>query len=153
MAPYPYFLLILISWEIEASEMSLGGASENTSGGITVKSRRLVQRRLKRRKIPMTPKVEDQELPISTYKHPHSKIMSAGSDPDDPYRLFLSGSNKNPLLSPKEEQELVNKVHVCASFTLLVVCFLMDLAIRGCFCCARQVSSLRLFMQSSYVYD
>ncbi|KAL2250642.1 RNA polymerase sigma factor sigF, chloroplastic isoform X1 [Sesamum indicum] len=74
----------------------------------TVRSTRLVERQMKRRRVPK-PKIEVQET--NHRRKPESQRKSdEGFDPNDPLRLFLRGPETRQLLTSKEESELIVKI-------------------------------------------
>ncbi|KAL0375062.1 UNVERIFIED_CONTAM: RNA polymerase sigma factor sigF, chloroplastic [Sesamum radiatum] len=74
----------------------------------TVRSTRLVERQMKRRRVPK-PKIEVQETNHRRKPESHRKI-DEGFDPNDPLRLFLRGPETTQLLTAKEESELIVKI-------------------------------------------
>ncbi|KAK4419219.1 RNA polymerase sigma factor sigF, chloroplastic [Sesamum alatum] len=77
-------------------------------GQRTVRSTRLVERQMKRRRVPK-PKIEVQETNHRRKPESHRK-MDEGFDPNDPLRLFLRGPETTQLLTAKEESELIVKI-------------------------------------------
>ncbi|XP_058082131.1 RNA polymerase sigma factor sigF, chloroplastic [Magnolia sinica] len=71
----------------------------------TVKSRRLVERKLKKRRVPKKPKVVTHAVSSSKAIEKGKKI-NYEFDPNDPLRLFLWGPETKQLLTGKEESDL-----------------------------------------------
>lgn len=82
-----------------------------------VRSKRLLERQTKRRRVPK-PQVEDQEMNYRRKPEPRRKF-DEGFDPNDPLRLFLWGPETTQLLTAKEEAALIMKIQVCCSLHCL----------------------------------
>ncbi|KAL0347174.1 UNVERIFIED_CONTAM: RNA polymerase sigma factor sigF, chloroplastic, partial [Sesamum calycinum] len=76
----------------------------------TVRSTRLVERQMKRRRLPK-PKIEVQETDHRRKPESHRKL-DEGFDPNDPLRLFLRGPETTQLLTAIEESELIVKIQL-----------------------------------------
>ncbi|KAJ4979903.1 hypothetical protein NE237_010683 [Protea cynaroides] len=77
---------------------------------VIVKSKRLLERRSKKRKV-LKPKFDDSWASNSSLKKADiQKKIRAGYDSNDPLQFFLSGPEKKQLLTVKEEAELVVQI-------------------------------------------
>ncbi|XXG40584.1 hypothetical protein AAC387_Pa01g1265 [Persea americana] len=76
----------------------------------TVRSRRLLERRSKKRRAPKTPKADLHGDPSLRMTDRDGKISSKNFDPSDPLRLFLWGPETKQLLTAKEEFDLSVKI-------------------------------------------
>ncbi|XP_077221756.1 RNApolymerase sigma-subunit F [Tasmannia lanceolata] len=75
-----------------------------------VRSKRLLERRSKKRGVPKKPKLDAHEVSYLRPKELGRKINYKTFDPSDPLQLFLWGPETKQLLTQKEESELFVQV-------------------------------------------
>ncbi|PIA31097.1 hypothetical protein AQUCO_05300136v1 [Aquilegia coerulea] len=108
----------LLGYDFGLGEPFLGSESTSSTTDtpldkrIKVSSGRLLERRAMKRKV-SKPKVDIHEAPRLKRVDKHRK-MTKGYNPNDPLRLFLSGSATRQLLTAKEEQELFVQIQELA---------------------------------------
>ncbi|MQL87276.1 hypothetical protein Taro_019798 [Colocasia esculenta] len=84
----------------------------------TVKSKRFLERRSKRRRMPKKATTVINNSAARSVSTEMSKKISKGLDANDPLRLFLWGPETKQLLTVKEERDLFNKIqaHIFLNF-------------------------------------
>lgn len=72
----------------------------------TVRSKRLLERRSKKRRMPKNPKAVIHKVSSRRTKDRDKEMNNKDFDPNDPLRLFLWGPETRQLLTAEEEYDL-----------------------------------------------
>ena len=86
------------------------------NGQVFVRSKRLLERRSKKRKVPRASSNDALCSVVNSKKKEKPKKFGRVLEPDAPFKLFLRDRETTEFLTAKEEKQMFSQIQACLNF-------------------------------------
>jgi len=86
------------------------------NGQVFVRSKRLLERRSKKRKVPRASSNDALCSVVNSKKKEKAKKFGRVLEPDEPFKLFLRDRETTEFLTAKEEKQMFSQIQACLNF-------------------------------------